>query len=110
MCSHIPGTLPIEYTESANHKAVMLASCFVLESFIHAKEKVREAHYCQCFYGILTESFFKLAYYDSIQVSTNVAKEEPNFQSQKRLWQFKNLLNKLLKDLMICTGRVSDCQ
>ncbi|BFZ12255.1 hypothetical protein BsWGS_15296 [Bradybaena similaris] len=39
MCSHIPGTLPIEYTDTANHKAVILASCFVLESFIHAKEK-----------------------------------------------------------------------
>ncbi|KAK3803788.1 hypothetical protein RRG08_026023 [Elysia crispata] len=39
MCSHIPTSLPIEETDQANHKAVILASCFVLESFIHAKDK-----------------------------------------------------------------------
>ncbi|KAK6998655.1 ubiquitin carboxyl-terminal hydrolase 34-like isoform X2, partial [Biomphalaria glabrata] len=39
MCSHIPSTLHIDDTEAANHKAVILASCFFLESFIHAKEK-----------------------------------------------------------------------
>ncbi|KAK0061617.1 ubiquitin carboxyl-terminal hydrolase 34-like isoform X4 [Biomphalaria pfeifferi] len=32
-------TLHIDDTEAANHKAVILASCFFLESFIHAKEK-----------------------------------------------------------------------
>ena len=40
MCFHIPGSLPANVSDRANHQAVVLASCFLLESFIHAKEKV----------------------------------------------------------------------
>ncbi|XP_012941309.1 ubiquitin carboxyl-terminal hydrolase 34 [Aplysia californica] len=39
MCSHLPSTLTVDVSDRANHKAVVLASCFLLESFIHAKEK-----------------------------------------------------------------------
>lgn len=53
MCAHIPSTLHIDDTERANHQAVILASCFFLESFIHAKEKVCSksivTRYCNAF-------------------------------------------------------------